>query len=186
MEIEAKYKIDSHEAMRARLRGIDARRTGAVREVNHIFDDAGRALLASDRGLRLRERFALDGPAVSALLTYKGRRVDAALKIREEIETPVGDPAAAFRILTALGFVEVVRFEKRRESWRLGDCEVDLDELPFLGTYLEIEGADESAVEQVARSLGLAESGRIRSSYVALVCAWCRMRGMPENRLAFE
>ena len=37
-------------------------------------------------------------------------------------------------------------YEKYRKSWRLGDVEVVLDELPF-GLYMEIEGSIEDIIE---------------------------------------
>jgi adenylate cyclase, class 2 len=186
LEIEAKFKVDSHDAIRLRLQALGAFRVGMVREINHIFDDAGRSLLASDRGLRVREHVVLDGRVAPAALTYKGRRLDSALKVREEIETTIGDAAAACRILAALGFVETVTFEKRRETWTLGDCEVELDELPFLGAYVELEGPDEAAIERLRGALGLQGAESLRASYIALLVERCTRTGHDVRRIVFE
>ncbi len=186
LEIEGKFRVESHEPVRSRLRTLGAVRIGTVREVNHIFDDAGRALLGSGRGLRVRELTVLDGPSRPSTLTYKGPRTDATLKTREEIETPVGDARAARRILASLGFVEAVVFEKRRESWELAECRVELDELPHLGRYVEIEGPDESAVNRTQEMLGLAREAFVAETYVGMAAAYCRARGTGTVVLTFN
>ncbi len=185
LEIEAKFRVSSHDAIRSRLRELGAVRSGAVLEINHIFDNADRSLLTADRGLRVRSSTVLDGVERPSTLTYKGRRVGGPFKRRAEIETVVGDPEAACRLLTALGFVEAVAFEKRRESWRLGDCRVELDELPHLGLYIEIEGPDEATVQRAREQLGLQRERSIQSSYIALLIDHCREHGLDTERIVF-
>ena len=152
-EIEAKYRLGGLaelDALRERLRGLGARREGAVQETNVLFDRANGALHAADRLLRLRwhddER--------SALLTYKGPASrEGALKRREEREVQVADGATVQAILAALGYEPRISYAKQRETWRFRDTAVALDTLAF-GHYCEIEG-DAERVLQVAGALGL-------------------------------
>jgi len=185
LEIEVKFRVDSHDGVRAKLARLGAARVGAVLEANHIFDKADRSLSAADCGLRVRTMTAFDGGPRTATLTFKGPRQPGPFKAREEIETAIGDADAAGAILTSLGFVEAVSYEKRRETWRLGDCEIELDELPHLGRYVEIEGPDETAVRAARESLGLRDAASIRETYIALVVQHCREHGRP-NRLTFD
>ncbi|MGB9624366.1 MAG: class IV adenylate cyclase [Phycisphaerae bacterium] len=185
LEIEGKFRVDSHDAVRRRLAEVGAARVGAVLECNHIFDRPDGSLALADCGLRVRTMTALDGTSRTATLTFKGPRQPGPFKTREEIETTVGEAEAACAILGSLGFVEAVSYEKRRETWRLGDCEVELDELPHLGRYVEIEGPDEAAVHRARESLGLSGAGFIRETYIALVLRHCRERGLP-GRLTFD
>ena len=184
-EIEAKYAVRSHGPIRAQLQKLEAERIGAVLETNHIFDRPDRSLFATDCGLRVREIRVLDGAEQPATLTFKGARTGAALKTRQEVETPIGDAVAACRLLRALGFVETVTFEKRRESWRFGASRVELDELPHLGLFVEIEAAEEATVHQARDTLGLGDSDFIRESYIALLIGHCQQHNLPAQRITF-
>jgi hypothetical protein len=46
--------------------------------------------------------------------------------------------------------------ESRRETWQIDDVEVVLDEWPWLQPFIEIEGASEERVREVAGQLGFA------------------------------
>lgn len=186
VEIEAKFKVDSHDAIRAALPETGAERLGRVLETNHIFDNKTRTLLSSGQGLRVRHCRAEDGDDPPATLTYKGPRQPGPMKTREEIEVRLDDPAAGRMLLERLGFVEAVRFEKRRESWRLGDCRIELDEVPHLGCYVEIEGPDESAICRAQEKLGLGKCEIIRASYIALLVEYCQAAGLPCDRITFD
>ena len=184
LEVEAKLKVDDHTAVRERLRAMGASCFGQVTETNRIFDSADRTLLAGGRGLRVRASVTADGRTLGTL-TYKGPLRPGDLKSRDEIETRLEDPHAAAAILTALGFVEAVCFEKRRETWQLGGCHVDLDEVPHLGCYVEIEGSDEPAIRRVQADLGLAHLAHIPSSYIALLVKHCRANGLTTMPIVF-
>jgi adenylate cyclase class IV len=71
-------------------------------------------------------------------------------------------------LLARLGFVETVVYEKRRETWQVGVCEVVLDELPQLGWFAEIEGPSESAVRECRTKLALDSEAIAPESYVEL------------------
>jgi len=169
IELEAKLKVDDLDAVRRRLREVGAERCGAVVETNTIFDDRDRSLLAADAGLRVRGIRPLDGAGPPATVTYKGPRQPGALKRRTEIEVTVGDPDAMAALLESVGMIRVLRFQKRRESWRLGGCCVELDEVPRLGRFVEIEGPDDATIQAVRDRLGLADCSLIPDSYVALL-----------------
>ena len=91
VEVEAKIKVDSHDAVRRRLATMRAMRISRVLETNHIFDSPERTLLCEGRGLRIRICRAVDGYDPPATLTYKGPRIQGPLKTREEIEVSIDD-----------------------------------------------------------------------------------------------
>lgn len=185
VELEAKIKVDSHEPIRSALAAAGGQRVGRVLETNHIFDNADRTLLAGGCGLRVRESRAETGDGTSATMTYKGVKLPGPLKQREEIEIAINDAEAGRNLLERLGFVEVLCFQKRRESWRLGECLIELDEVPHLGLYVEIEGPDEPAVRRAQEALGLAGRQTIRRSYVSLLVEHCRQAGLPADSIRF-
>ncbi|HUU95101.1 MAG TPA: class IV adenylate cyclase [Phycisphaerae bacterium] len=168
-EIETKIRLGDPGPLRTRLRESGAARHTHVQETNRIFDTPDRRLLAGDCGLRIRESRPVDGGSpLQPTLTFKGPREPGPLKSRAELETPVADAQTLADILQRLGFREVIRYEKRRETWRLRDCEVCLDELPRLGWYVEIEGPRTEAVETARKQLGLTALPALRETYVEL------------------
>ena len=146
LEIEAKLRVESLDPVRERLRAAGAELLGCVLEANRIFDRPDGSLRRGGCGLRVRSCVAESGDAPPATLTFKGPIVPGAFKSRDEVEVSVGDADVAVRILEALGFVVILAYRKRRESWRLRDCRVELDEPPHIGLFVEIEGPDDAAI----------------------------------------
>ena len=186
LEIEAKLKVESHEGVRAKL--VDARAVciGSVLESNHLFDRPDGSLRTAGCGLRVRSCVAISGEAPAPTLTYKGPRLASEFKCRQEIEIAVDDAGCAEAILESLGFVPILQFEKRRESWRLDDCLIELDEVPYLGTFVEIEGPDAPSVRRMRETLGLQNNTSIRESYIALLVSYCQGHGLPTSCITFE
>lgn len=58
-----------------------------------------------------------------------------------------------------------VRLNRHRELYLVNGVEVSIDRIDELGTFLEIEGADRSAVESVATSLGFRAAQFIEHPY---------------------
>ncbi|MCP4249532.1 MAG: class IV adenylate cyclase [bacterium] len=185
-EIEAKLRVDSHDEVRSALQRHRAVALGRVLETNHILDSADSRLRAEGGALRLRINAPIGGGAAGAVLTFKGPIESGRFKRRRELETGLDDPTAALELLSALGFVEVMVYTKRRDSYRLGDCRVEFDEVPLLGHFVEIEGPDESAIDHVQRQLGLGERDHVPSSYIALLQEHCRQLGRDSRRIDFK
>ena len=184
LEIEAKMKVESFDAVRDRLRDAGAEPRGTVTETNTFFDTPDRSLLAEDRGLRLRRRVGEDG-AEAFIVTHKGPRTHGRLKNREEVELTVDSGPDAVALIEALGFDRVLSFEKRRTSFALDGCSVELDELPHLGTYVEIEGPGEDAVLAVRDKLGLGDAPLIKASYIALLSSHLHEAGEATTDVRF-
>jgi len=141
IEIEKKYRLTKKQRQEVldRLPAIGAKRKGEDFEVNTLYTgeslDVGRSVL---RLRRIGDR---------GVLTYKESlppRLD--MKHRREDETRVDDPDAMELILDALGFTPALVYEKRRETWRLAQTEIVIDELPF-GLFMEIEGSEKDIRE---------------------------------------
>ena len=169
-EIEAKMKVESFEDLRARLQRMGAQHVGAVVETNAFFDTPERRLLAGDQGLRLRRSLDPQSGHSVHVITFKGpQAATGTLKNRLEIETEVADGDAARDLLQALGFQPTLSFEKRRETWKLDGCKIELDELPILGRFVEVEGPDEATVERVRAKLELNQLPPIKTGYITML-----------------
>ena len=176
-EIEVKFAVASHRSVAARLRAAGGEYVGTAVQTDRFFDTPDRALMRTDRGLRIRTVRRLRGWAKAAdrrpLVTYKGpRRARGAVKARAEIQTHIDDAAALERILEACGLRLVLTIQKRRASYRLGQCMVELDELPRIGRFVEIEGPDERTIQAAREAIGL-KGEPLTETYVALVDAAC-------------
>ncbi|HUS91334.1 MAG TPA: class IV adenylate cyclase [Phycisphaerae bacterium] len=176
-ETEIKFPVADHRAVARRLREAGGEALGAVLQTDRFFDTPDRELLRSDRGLRVRTTVRLRGPRdrdeARPLLTYKGpREAGRTAKTRLEAQTHVDDPTVLGEIFGGVGLRQVLVIQKRRTSFRLGACLVELDELPRIGRFVEIEGPSERAILAVRRKLGL-DGEAIAETYVALVEAVC-------------
>lgn len=185
VELEAKVKVDSHDPVRTMLLQLGAQRISRVLETNTFFDTPTRTLLSQDRGLRLRIKHDLERDTSKAVVTYKGPRQPGALKQREELEYEVSDAPAAAASFNALGFATELSFQKRRESWRVNACLVELDDMPILGTFVEIEGPTADEVESVRRALKLDALELINDSYIAMLVAELERRGVKDRVITF-
>jgi adenylate cyclase class 2 len=118
-------------------------------------------------------------------MTFKGPRQHGQLKSRDETETTVGNFSAASSLLESLGYTKILSFEKRRQSWTLGGCKIELDELPILGSFVEIEGPKDDAVLKVRQELQLADRPLIKASYIAMLMTHLQERGDANREVTF-
>ncbi len=150
-----------------------------VFEANTLFDTANGQLRFSGRLLRVRQA------GHGGILTYKGPEDAGKYKDREELEVEVSDPRWLADILTRLGFMPGLRYEKfRTEYRRAGEAGVaTLDETP-IGVYMELEGSPRW-IDRNARRLGFPESAYITASYYGLYADYCRQRGLQPGDMTF-
>jgi adenylate cyclase class 2 len=184
-EIEAKIRFDDFDLMRKRLTTAGAERLKSVFEVNTFFDTRSRKLLRYDKGLRLRENKDDATGTSMFVITVKGPQLSGALKSREEHEINVEPGPAARDLLLALGYEILLAFEKRRETWILDGCHVELDELPVLGRFVEIEGPDEATVYGVRQKLQLDDEPLIRTGYSKMLADYLQERGTGGREVRF-
>jgi len=82
-------------------------------------------------------------------LTYKGPVQPSTMKLREELETVVGDGEMLLRVFGELGLHVWFRYEKYREEFSHEDVTVAIDETP-VGIFIEIEGSDQGIADMTA------------------------------------
>lgn len=134
------------------------------------LDHPARRFAETDEALRLRRV----GDTVQ--LTYKGPRLDPVSKTRREVTVALDDDASALTILEALGFRRVRDVAKTRHLFDPPGWAVTYDEVPPLGTFIEVErvvgeGTDIVAIRDDALAL-LEELGAgppERRSYLELL-----------------
>lgn len=181
--------------------------TNLEREVKLRFGnpaEAREAILAAGatplRGRRLQEDCLLDTAdeilrrrrcvlrvrveAGRSLLTFKGPVQSSPMKLREELETVVGDGVLFLRVLEELGFHVWFRYQKYREEFAHEDVTVALDETP-IGFFVEIEGS-ERGITGMAAALARTPDDFVVDSYRGLFIRYCEERGLSAADMLFE
>jgi adenylate cyclase class 2 len=181
IEIEAKLKVDSLQEIAEKLDSLGAEFRQEQLQIDNYFDDANTTFKKSDRCLRLRRQ--LVGKSERFFLTYKGAKEKSEFKKRQEVEIEVEDGDSAEKLLLLLGYNKAMVFEKRRRIWQFGGCEIALDELPLLGSFVEIEGRDDEKIADVQRNLGLSALPPILESYASLMEKKLRQLGKKEKEV---
>ena len=166
LEREIKLRFDSPEAARAAVIEAGATPVRGRRLQEDCLLDTADDLLRR-RGLALRVRME----SGKSLLTFKGPVQPSAMKLREELETIVGDGTLMLRILEELGFQIWFRYQKYREELALEDVIVAIDETP-VGTFVEIEGGERS-IAVFAGALGRTPGDYLVESYRSLFVRYC-------------
>ncbi|MGE4298687.1 MAG: class IV adenylate cyclase [Desulfovibrionaceae bacterium] len=183
LETELKFADADHDALRRTLQSLAAECQGRVFEENAVFDTPDRRLRQADVLLRLRVTAPLDGGGQGrAVLTLKRPPtgpVPPGVKVWDESETLVADAGAMRAVLAGLGYAEAFRYEKVRETWRLGEALVLLDTLPF-GAFVEIEAA-RGVLFACADALELVPSPAGMATYHALNREHRLRHGLPPD-----
>lgn len=150
VEIEAKFINVDIDDIRQRLKSAGASCERPMTQMRRALVEEPQHK-AEHSFIRIRD----EGNRVT--LTYKRHASldsEASIDSAREIETTVGDFDAVVAIFKASGWHYTTFQESRRETWRLGDVEIVIDEWPWLEPYIEIEADSEQKVQSVASSLG--------------------------------
>jgi len=117
-------------------------------------------------------------------LTFKGPVQPGVMKLREELETVVGDGDVVLRVLRELGLSVWFRYEKYREEFAHEDVIVAIDETP-VGVFVEIEGS-EAGIATMAQALGRSVDDYVVDSYRALFLQHRQAIGLTGRDMVFD
>ncbi len=179
-EIEVKLYVRDLKKIELRLHDLEAQLVQPrVHEINFRYDLPNGSLRAKGRVLRLRYD-------TNAILTYKGPSniIDGVFS-RTELETTIGDLETAQRVLEALGYVQILIYEKYRTIYEINDCHIMLDELPY-GDFVEIEGPNASNIRKMALLLGLDFESAVGAGYARIFENYNSKYGFPPSDLTFD
>jgi adenylate cyclase, class 2 len=147
-EIEAKFLNVNIDEVRASLKVAGAELEKPMRLMKRVlFDYPDKRFQDGGNSKRLRVRDEGD----KTTITYKQHGEN---KYAHELETTIGSFDGMVSILKAIGLEVFTYQESKRETWRLDNVEVVIDEWPWLNPYIEIEGPDEQSIQIVAKKLG--------------------------------
>lgn len=178
-ERECKLPIAERAPYAEKLRALGAADHGDVLERNWVLDTPDQQHRRAGTLLRLRQ-----GP--DSRLTYKGPYLtDSAFQYREELELAIDDRKTLHQILLRLGFEVAWYYEKQRHAWTYSGMEIALDELPAIGSWLEVEAETDTAIDETLARLGLCRQDHVPSSYLDLFSAHCKKTGAMPGDMRF-
>ena len=179
LEREIKLRFDSAEVARAAVLATGATPVRSRRLQEDCLLDTADDLLRRRRSV-LRVRME----SGKSFLTFKGPVQPTIVKLRQELETIIGDGPLLVRILEELGFRVWFRYEKYREEFALDNVIVAVDETP-VGVFVEIEGGD-LGIAETAQALGRGPADYLLDSYRGLFVRHCEQRGVPPTDMLFD
>ncbi len=165
-EIEAKWLDVNHSELRTTLKKAGAKLIHAERMmVRKNFDFPDNRLDKVNGWVRVRS----EGDKVT--LSYK-QLYNRTLVGTKEVSVEVSDFDDTCSFLESVGLQSKSYQETKRESWKIGAVEVELDTWPWIPSFVEIEAPDEAALRDVAEQLGLdyknALHGSVEVAYQAV------------------
>jgi adenylate cyclase, class 2 len=149
-EIEAKFVDVDIDVVRSKLKQAGGQLEQPMRLMRRVLIEEPHHA-AEYSFIRIRDE------GDRATLTFKRRtKPDSASTIdsTHELETTVGDFDTTVKIFYEAGWKYITYQESRRETWRLGDTEVVIDEWPWIKPYIEVEAASVELVQSTAMALG--------------------------------
>lgn len=141
-EIEAKFIDINIDLFRQKLQEIGAKLISPERLMRRTNFD-----ISEHEFTRVRD----EGDKVT--ISYKNG-ANISLSGMREICVEVDNYDNAVALLIASGLKPKAIQETRRETWRLGDAEIDIDTWPWLPSFVEIEASTEDEVRFTAEKLG--------------------------------
>jgi adenylate cyclase class 2 len=165
-EIEAKWLDIDLDDMRSRLKSIGAKLEAPERIMTRkIYDYPDQRLQKVSGWVRLRD----EGDKIT--LSYKQLN-DRTVTGTKEVTVMVDDVDATSLFLEAVGLEVKSIQETKRESWKLGKVEIELDTWPWIPSLLEIEAPSEDELKHTAELLSLdyakALHGSVETAYQAV------------------
>jgi len=163
-EVEVKFYVKNFNKIRPQLKKLGARLIWKGIEENYFFDTPKDDLRKKGQRLRIKKL-----PNHSDTLTLKGPspKSERRHKVRDEREIAISSSQVARGIIQNLGFIEVLRYKKYREHWKLGNVSLELDKLKNK-YFAEIEGSKKD-IDRVAKLLNLDWAQSTTKTYITIL-----------------
>jgi len=164
LEVEVKAKIKNLEEFKKRLKETNAKFLKTEIQEDLYFNHPCRDFAETDEALRIRKIND------KTFLTYKGKRLDAETKTREEIEINCGEEIS--EILTLLGFKTVANVQKDRKEYEFEKLHICVDKVEQLGNFVEIEGKNltyKDKIFEILKFFGIEKGETLTLSYMELL-----------------
>lgn len=113
VEVEIKLKIEDPEQLIEKLEGLGFIKGEQLLESDTYFTSENHDFVKLGEALRVRQIRNVDTDEISAVITYKGKKLDDRSMAREELELEVPDAEVGKTLLQRIGFYSWCRCWKR-------------------------------------------------------------------------
>lgn len=138
-----------------------------VLQLDEYYDTPDGQLKKQDLVVRIRSQNE------KKTIALKSPRIDlpSGMTKRIELEFLSAEGEKIHDQLTSQGLKPNEAAEKERWTFIHHECEIVLDKLPFIGTFIEIEGPSENAIHEVIALLNLSSCNVVCQNYGELMTA---------------
>jgi adenylate cyclase class 2 len=174
IEVEIKCRINNPEEVAEKLiQEFNAKMVKTVFQKDFYLQHPSRNFEETDEAIRIRDSDE------GVQLTYKGPKIDALSKTREELCVNVDNFETTLKIFERVGFLPIAWVVKSRIIFQLeGNIIASIDKVQDLGNFIELESEveDYNQVEtkrenlfSILDKLGLSRENTERRSYLELI-----------------
>jgi adenylate cyclase, class 2 len=147
-EIEVKILEIDVDAVRKTLLDLGAKKILDDELSYEILDDREQNLFKEKKLLRVRKSKS------EAHLCFKSKAKKGKLRQAEETEVKIDNYDDTIKILNELGFITKHKGKKHRESYKLDKARYEIDTMPGIPTFLEIEADNEDDLIKGIEKIG--------------------------------
>lgn len=160
-EYEATFLDIKKDTVRQKLKSIGAKLLKPEYLQKRVVFNLPKGLEMQHTWLRVRDEG--DKITMSLKITDAGK-----IENQKEICLEVDDFENAVELLELAGCQKKAYQENKREEWQCGECEITIDEWPFLEPFVEVEATSEQAVKAMTQKLGFDYSKALFCSVTAI------------------
>jgi predicted adenylyl cyclase CyaB len=166
-ETELKLQLDSEDELNRVLSWCEENlgKPSRIEQRDEYYDTCTEDLRRQDLSLRLRKANG------KVLIAMKSPRVFLTETIHDriELEFTAADPDEVLKTITHYGLSATAITEKHRWEFQRDDFKVLVDELPFIGCFVEIEAPTVQRINDVVAMLGLSRDQGVNKNYSELL-----------------
>ena len=181
-ELEIKISIDTSELFKQvydTCNKLFGPPTSHLIQLDEYYDTPDGRLKNQDLVIRIRS----NGKKKTIALKSPRVELPSGMTERIELEFLSADGEQVQEQLVKQGLNPNEAAEKERWTFVHDDCEIVLDRLPFIGTFIEIEGPSEDVITKMVHLLGLSSCQIVRKNYGELMMDKFRELQLPLSNI---
>ena len=183
-ELEMKIQLESEDHFQSvfdRCEKVFGPPVSQMRQLDKYYDTSDSQLKKQDLVIRIRSMgdqrtIALKSPRV---------QMPHGASSRIELEFVAAEAKKVEEQLSSQGLQAYEASEKERWTFTFKECEIVIDRLPFIGSFVEIEGPTEAAILEIVQLLHLSSFAPLQKNYGELIAEKFKKLGLSQIHATF-